>query len=382
MDNASRATTASPRTSPRQCSSTSPSLGPGASPMLDVPSLQLAPGVVQDDQKQPPQPMTPCERLRLVRVLHPSLYGRIELVDDAVTGVRCAVKKSSWSERRKCRSTQRACPYLEDPVQECVVLRHIPPHRHILPLLDELHDKEFHYTVVPFAPGGDLLDYILDSPKGRLPAAEVQVLFRQLVQGVRHLHQHRVCHLDLSCENILLDDNGNLLITDFGQARVCPHGAHQTWDSPVTRPGKKYYMAPEIVEREPFRGDDCDVFSLGVCLFVMLLGTYPFTRANRHTDQRYRIVRTQGVESLLFQMDRRQYVPDAAVNLLEGLLCTRRHRLTLPDVEQHPFLQQSSPQPHVVKQDVPSTPPSQHMDVDCTPQDMQTEDPDFIDFLL
>ena len=70
------------------------------------------------------------------------------------------------------------------------------------------------HLVMEYAPGGELFDYIVKNK--RLPVREVVRLFQQLLSGLEYIHLNGVVHRDLKPENLLLDENKNIKIVDFG----------------------------------------------------------------------------------------------------------------------------------------------------------------------
>lgn len=76
--------------------------------------------------------------------------------------------------------------------------------------------KMVDYIVLELVSGGELFDFV--SMGGRFTEPEGRYIFRQLLQGLHHIHSHGYAHRDLKCENLLLDSNFTLKITDFGLA--------------------------------------------------------------------------------------------------------------------------------------------------------------------
>lgn len=81
-------------------------------------------------------------------------------------------------------------------------------------------------------------------------------------------------HRDLKLENVLVDNSFNLKICDFSLAKTYQEGSLVgVFYSHV---GTERYMAPEIIEGKPYKGNTTDIFALGVILFVMVFGVMPF----------------------------------------------------------------------------------------------------------
>src|SRR5688572_22875672 len=135
-------------------------------------------------------------------------------------------------------------------------------HIHILPVYDYgIVNDEIAYIAMRLLRGGSLSSLIKD---GSLPVDRVADLFTQVARGVAYAHRKGVIHRDIKPSNILLDDDNNAYVTDFGLAKL----VGDTMD--ITRSGKivgtPAYMAPEQL-----RGDvidhRADIYSLGVVLY-------------------------------------------------------------------------------------------------------------------
>lgn len=100
------------------------------------------------------------------------------------------------------------------------------------------------------------------------------------------MHSHQVCHRDLKPENVLLKSAGALdvAVIDFGLSKICT-------DRLKTRIGTPYYVAPEIIlaEHKGSYTHMCDMWSLGVIVYFMLIGLPPFM-ADNDTDLFKKIV--------------------------------------------------------------------------------------------
>ena len=89
------------------------------------------------------------------------------------------------------------------------------------------------------------------------------------------MHQKRVVHRDLKLENVLVDERLNLKIADFGFA------CYKSIDALKSYRGTMTYMAPEIKEGKTYKGTQVDMFSLGVILFIIVQGIFPFKEARK-----------------------------------------------------------------------------------------------------
>lgn len=187
--------------------------------------------------------------------------------------------------------------------------------------------------IIEYASGGELFDHIL--AHRYLREKDAAKLFAQLVSGVSYLHAKKIVHRDLKLENLLLDRNRNVIITDFGFANKFEHKAD---DLMQTSCGSPCYAAPELVISEGlYVGSAVDIWSCGVILYAMLAGYLPFDDdpANPDGDNinllyKY-IINTQ----LTFP----DYVSQEARDLLGLMLVPDpARRCDLDQIKRHPWL--------------------------------------------
>jgi len=106
--------------------------------------------------------------------------------------------------------------------------------------------------------------------KQRLSESEARTFFNTLLDAVNYCHQKKIFHGDIKLSNVLLY-NGKLHLIDFDASKESCSGERTTFC------GTTAYMAPEMVLNSKYQGDTADVWGLGVCLFVMVTGDYPFS---------------------------------------------------------------------------------------------------------
>ncbi|KAJ3311308.1 Map microtubule affinity-regulating kinase [Boothiomyces sp. JEL0838] len=133
--------------------------------------------------------------------------------------------------------------------------------------------KECH-VIMQYAVGGEMVEYLAD--KGCLSDSESQKYFRQLVSGLDHMHHANVVHRDLKLENLLLDANRNLLISDFGLGRTFESTKLHLLE---TYCGTPNYAAVELICGIPYIGVKADIWSAGVVLYFFQTGQPPFVGA-------------------------------------------------------------------------------------------------------
>mmetsp|Transcript_31781 Transcript_31781/g.79862 ORF Transcript_31781/g.79862 Transcript_31781/m.79862 type:complete len:477 (-) Transcript_31781:202-1632(-) len=183
------------------------------------------------------------------------------------------------------------------------------------------------YIVMSWLKGGELLDALLDL--GNYTEKDAQVIARQLLDALAYMHLNNVTHRDLKLENLLLarpNDISSVVIADFGLARTAIN-ARQVFS---TQCGTPSYVAPEILLGKPYT-PAVDVWSLGVILYTLLIGSFPFA----HDDQQslFRIICSGKVDTT--QPEWGQVSSDVK-DLLRGLLdVNAATRLTAADALNH-----------------------------------------------
>lgn len=100
-------------------------------------------------------------------------------------------------------------------------------------------------------------------------------MFKQIVEGINYCHKINIVHRDIKLENILLDEFKNAKIIDFGFAICTPDTSKLKIFC-----GTPQYMSPEIVSKIDYIGQKADIWSLGILLYCMLCGKFPFKGIN------------------------------------------------------------------------------------------------------
>jgi serine/threonine protein kinase len=145
--------------------------------------------------------------------------------------------------------------------------------------------KNVSYIVLELAQGGEIFDFIANS--GRFEEKLARYFFHQFMRGLQYCHNQGVAHRDLKPENLLLDENFDLKIADFGFA--APVEGRDGSGELHTKLGTLNYMAPEIHLKQPYEGKSVDLFAAAIILFIMVAQHPPFTTA-QPIDPFYRCI--------------------------------------------------------------------------------------------
>ncbi|KAG2684013.1 hypothetical protein I3760_10G059800 [Carya illinoinensis] len=158
--------------------------------------------------------------------------------------------------------------------REISILRRVR-HPNIVRLFEVMATKSKIYFVMEFVRGGELFNKV---SKGRLKEDVARKYFQQLISAVSFCHSRGVFHRDLKPENLLLDDNGDLKVSDFGLSTVSDQirqdGLFHTFC------GTPAYVAPEVLGGKGYEASKVDIWSCGVVLFVLMAGYLPFHDQN------------------------------------------------------------------------------------------------------
>ena len=159
-------------------------------------------------------------------------------------------------------------------------------HPHIVAIYDTCSSDDVEAIVMELVRGSTLRD-VLDE-KGALPPARAVAIARQVADALAHAHATGLVHRDIKPGNILLADDGRVLVTDFGIAKAAEETSDLTDAGQVV--GTAKYLSPEQVQGNPLDGRS-DLYALGVVLYEMLCGRPPF---NAETSTATAIARLTG----------------------------------------------------------------------------------------
>ena len=144
-------------------------------------------------------------------------------------------------------------------------------HPHILPLYEAGIDGEFPYFISEYASGGSLRDLLQHRPSTPPSVEEAIAILSQVGEALSYAHQQNIIHRDIKPENILFNNNGDILLADFGIATVL-NTAERTHTTAVH--STPVYMAPE--QFQGIVSSTSDQYALGVIAYELLTGRIPF----------------------------------------------------------------------------------------------------------
>jgi calcium-dependent protein kinase len=220
-------------------------------------------------------------------------------------------------------------------IEEIRILRTLD-HPNIVKYYETFEGDQYIYIVMEYCSGGELFDKILEREIfGEKEAARI---LEKLLKAINHCHTNNVAHRDIKPENILYANResvAEIKLIDFGLSKLNPAGGGKLkkLDTVV---GTPYYVAPEVLEGK--YNYECDLWSLGVIMYVLLSGYLPF--GGKSTTDVFNRIRKARVS---FEKKEWDKVSDVAKDLVKKLLePDRKLRLTAGKALQHEWFAQMS----------------------------------------
>jgi serine/threonine protein kinase len=209
-------------------------------------------------------------KYELGRTLGEGTFGKVKYAVNTETNEAVAIKVLDKEKIQKQN--------MGNQIKKEISIMKMVKHKYIVGMIEVLASKTKIFIVLDLVTGGELFDKIVSV--GKLSEEQALFYFGQLVEGVEYCHKMGVCHRDLKPENLLLDENGNLKISDFGLSSLYVGDADGDGTSRTeilhTTCGTPNYVAPEVLADQGYDGKKADVWSIGVILYVLLAGFLPF----------------------------------------------------------------------------------------------------------
>jgi len=245
-------------------------------------------------------------------------FGKVKRATNTATNGVVAVKIMN---KKKLRKQQGLVELVR---QEVAHMKLLPAHDHIITLLEVLESDTHIYLVMECATNGELYQRVLSD--GAFSDEQARNYWRQLLAGLEYVHSQKICHRDLKLENLLLDPNDTLKISDFGLSVL--RQEYHNHKELMAIAGTPNYIAPEIIAGRGYDGFKADIWSAGVCLYGILAGYLPFD-TGKDVKKLFKLI-SQG------EVKYPERFHNDAVDLLTGILQTNpAERFTLRDCIAH-----------------------------------------------
>lgn len=186
------------------------------------------------------------------------VYKAYDNVDDRIVAIKVLKEEFLNNEefKRRFKNESKAIALLSHP--------------NIVRVYDVNFGEKLQYIVMEYIDGITLKEYI--TKQGAITWNDALFFMTQILRAVQHAHDKGIVHRDIKPQNIILLQNGNIKVTDFGIARFSRSETRTLTEQAI---GSVHYIAPEQAKGE-YTDEKADIYSLGVVLYEMLAGSVPF----------------------------------------------------------------------------------------------------------
>lgn len=263
-------------------------------------------------------------------------YGKVRLGVHSETGKQVAVKIVHYNNAKAKKQLER----------EIAIISRLK-HPNIVHMFEVLRHNDQIYLILEYVGGGELFDYIMG--RGRINEKMARKFFRQMVSAVGYCHKNGICHRDIKPENLILDEEGNIKINDFGLSNFFAPGSllSSFCGSPV-------YAAPEIMAEKYYHGPAADIWSLGIVLYAMVVGQLPWK-----LDERGIIRDVNDLICAQFTIPHSAAISKDCEDLIRKMIrANPEDRISLDEISRHPWVVKDTGRPVDFTGEVPLRPKS------------------------
>uniref|UniRef100_A0A669D5L2 non-specific serine/threonine protein kinase n=1 Tax=Oreochromis niloticus TaxID=8128 RepID=A0A669D5L2_ORENI len=216
------------------------------------------------------------ENFELLKVLGTGAYGKVFLVrknsghDVGQLYAMKVLKKAAIVQKAKTTEHTRT---------ERQVLEHIRQSPFLVTLHYAFQTQSKLHLILDYVSGGEMFTHLYQ--RDHFPEEAVRIYIGEIILALEHLHKLGIVYRDIKLENILLDSDGHVVLTDFGLSKEFLEEDGRTYSFC----GTIEYMAPEIIRGKSGHGKSVDWWSLGILMFELLTGASPFTLEGERNSQ-------------------------------------------------------------------------------------------------
>uniref|UniRef100_A0A7N8XZU6 Ribosomal protein S6 kinase n=1 Tax=Mastacembelus armatus TaxID=205130 RepID=A0A7N8XZU6_9TELE len=217
------------------------------------------------------------ENFELLKVLGTGAYGKVFLVrknsghDVGQLYAMKVLKKAAIVQKAKTTEHTRT---------ERQVLEHIRQSPFLVTLHYAFQTQSKLHLILDYVSGGEMFTHLYQ--RDHFPEDAVRIYIGEIILALEHLHKLGIVYRDIKLENILLDSEGHVVLTDFGLSKEF---LEEEKERTYSFCGTIEYMAPEIIRGKAGHGKSVDWWSLGILMFELLTGASPFTLEGERNSQ-------------------------------------------------------------------------------------------------
>ena len=197
-------------------------------------------------------------------------------------------------------------------------------HPYLCKMYSVIENSDYLFIVTEYCSGGEIFKKIAEEID-HFEEAQACKIFSQILSGLEYMHNNYIAHWDIKLENMLFDEYGDAKLTDFGLSNSFEG------DISFTKAGlSPMYAAPEVFKGKEFKVRNSDIWSMGICLYVMACGDFPF--------------QGEDVKELVINILKNRFeVPDFISPLFKDLIYkilekNPAKRLTIQQIKEHPWM--------------------------------------------
>ena len=194
------------------------------------------------------------------------------------------------------------------------------------------------YKIEEIAKNGELFNYIYELGKGFSEQISAKI-FSTLIKTVKILHENNIIHGDIKPENILIGNDFSLKLIDFGFSRKINKNNNNII---YNTEGTETYSSPEITKagNSGYDGIKSDIFSLGVLLFVITIGRFPFN-LSQYSDKKYRLIMTKKYDKYWAAYEKYNLSKEFK-DLMNHLVCFNpNERFSIDEILEHSWIKKN-----------------------------------------
>lgn len=273
-------------------------------------------------------------KYQMLSVIGRGSYGTVWLAQDTASNKKVAIK----AIKRHTLLSSESRKQLKREIAALASVKH-----HNVVAFRECYEDNSNVYIVTEVCGQELYDHIVD--QGFLSEKQTKLICHQILLAVQHLHAKGMVHRDIKPENFCLcgSEKNIVKLIDFGLC--CVHND----ETMHKRCGSYFYVAPEVLAKN-YKGGTCDVWSVGVVLFVMLVGYPPFYG---ETDAEI-ADQVKHADPDLTQKRWKNISEDAKDLVLRMLNKSPKQRINITEALNHPWLREVCEARAQVRLPVPS----------------------------
>ena len=212
-------------------------------------------------------------------------------------------------------------------VKEIKILKQVR-HRNIVHLYNVISTKKEIYLVMEYVKGKELFSYI--NEKKKLSEFESCNFYQQIISGLEYLEKLKIVHRDIKPENIIIEEDKNIKIIDFGLSNIYPEN-----NILFSSCGSPCYAPPEMILGQKYSGSGVDIWSSGIVLYGMLCGYLPFTDSDD-----YKLYKRIIEGKISYPLHLSEKAKDLLSKILEK---NPEKRITIKKIKEHPWFNITNP---------------------------------------